>query len=199
MSYQPENRPPSQLIREAIANKEHTFKVEDLIKAFGSQSFGLVFIVVALPLTIPLPPGVGFIPAGLLCVWALQRALGGTFLWLPKAIGRRELSEKFIMKIETKALPLCERLEKKFINNNQPGRLSEAEIRAASMVIAFFSILIMLPTPFLNSLFALVIILMGLTVLNSNRRLLWINMSIGLLALFLLGYVGSEVLVEIAD
>lgn len=199
MSYQPDNSPPSQLIREAIANKEQAFKVEDLIKAFGSQSFGLVFIVVALPLTIPLPPGVGFIPAGLLCVWALQRALGGTFLWLPKAIGRRELSEKFIMKIETKALPLCERLEKKFLNSNQPGRLSEAEIRAASMVIAFFSILIMLPTPFLNSLFALVIILMGLTVLNSNRRLLWINMSIGLLALLLLGYVGSEVLVEIAD
>lgn len=199
MSYQPENKLPSQLIREAIANKEHAIKVEDLIKAFGSQSFGLVFIVVALPLTIPLPPGVGFIPAVLICVWALQRAFGGTFLWLPKAVGRRELSEKFIRKIETKALPLCERLEQRFFNYDSPGRLSEAEIRAASMVIACFSILIMLPTPFLNSLFAVVIILMGLTVLNSNRRLLWINMGIGLLALLLLGYVGSEVWVEIAD
>lgn len=199
MSCQSENRPPSQLIREAIANKEQAFKVEDLINAFGSQSFGLVFIVMALPLTIPLPPGVGFIPAALLCVWALQRALGGTILWLPKAIGKRELSDKFIAKIETKALPLCERLEKRFLNSNQPKMLNEAEIRLASIVIAFFSMLIMLPTPFLNSVFALMIIFMGLTVLNSNRKLLWINMSIGLLALLVLGYVGSEVLFEIGD
>lgn len=199
MSCQSENRPPSQIIREAIANKENAFKVEDLINAFGSQSFGLVFIVVALPLTIPLPPGVGFIPAALLCVWAFQRALGGTLLWLPKAIGQRELSEKFIKKIETKALPLCERLETKFFHSNQPSVLNEIEIRLASMVIAFFSIFIMLPTPFLNSVFALIIILMGLTVLNSNRKLLWINMSIGLLALLIVGYVGSEVLFEIGN
>lgn len=199
MSCQLENKPPSQLIRDAIGDKEHTLRVEDIINALGSQSFGLIFIVMALPLTIPLPPGIGFFPAALLLVWAIQRTLGGTILWLPKAIGKRELSPKFINKIETKALPLCERLEKKFLNSSQPGRLTETEIRLASMVVALQSILIILPTPFLNTIFAIITLLMGLTILNRNRKFLWINMSVGLLAVFAIGstlYVGMEALLE---
>ncbi|NLO22291.1 MAG: exopolysaccharide biosynthesis protein, partial [Syntrophomonadaceae bacterium] len=59
--------------------------------------------------------------------------------------------------------------------------------------------LIMLPTPFLNSIPAVIIIIMGLTILSSNRRLLWINMSFSLLALGFIGstlYVGLDALVE---
>lgn len=197
MNYTSENKPPSQLIRDAIKNKENTPKVKDLIDVFGSQSFGLMFIIMALPLTIPLPPGIGFIPAALLCAWALQRAFGGTFLWVPKAVGKWKLSQKFIINIETKALPLCERLEKKFLNSSQPRTLSEMEIRLASVMVAFFSILIMLPTPFLNSIFAVIIILTGLIILSGNRKLLWINVSFALLALFFIGsalFANMEVL-----
>jgi hypothetical protein len=67
---------PSQLIRKVINTRGADFTVRDLFKTFGSQSFGLIFIAMALPLTIPLPPLIGFIPAGLICTWALQRALG---------------------------------------------------------------------------------------------------------------------------
>jgi len=198
MSHLPNKQLPSQLIRDAISNTDHPLKVEDIISALGSQSFGLIFIVMALPLIIPLPPGVGFLPAALLLIWAIQRALGGTILWLPKAIGKRELSQGFINKIENKALPMCERLEKIFLNS-RPGKLSETEIRLASIVVAFQSIFIMLPTPFLNSLWALITLLMGLTILNQNRAFLWLNMSVGLLAVFAIGstiYAGSEALLE---
>ena len=203
MSYSTESKPPSQLIREVLGNKEKALTVGDIIEAFGSQSFGLVFIVMALPLIIPLPPGVGFIPAGILCVWAIQRAWGGIFLWVPRKIAKRKLSEKFIHNIETKAIPFCERLEEKFFHNGPTRRLSEMELRMASVMVAALSILIMLPTPGLNSIFAALIILLGITILNSNRKLLWINMSFGLLAVFLMGstlYAGSELLFdEIGD
>lgn len=194
------SKPPSQIIRDTIGRKE-CLTVEDLINAFGSQSFGLMFIVMALPLTIPLPPGIGFIPAALLCVWSFQRMLGGTTLWVPKAIRKRKISQALIRKIDTKALPFCERLERYFLNINcsQPNILNEPEIRLASLVVVFMSMLIMLPTPFLNTIPAVITILMGLTILNSNRRLLWINMSFGLLALGFIGstlHVGSEFLRE---
>ncbi len=190
---------PSQIIRDTITNKESNITVEDLIKAFGSHSYGLMFIVMALPLTIPLPPGIGFIPAGLICVWAFQRTIGRSFLWVPTTIGKRQISQDIIKKIEAKALPLCERLERLFSNTSQPSGLKESEIKLASLVVMFMSMLIMLPTPFLNSIPAVIIILMGLTILNSNRRLLWINMSFGILALGFIGstlYVGSELLLE---
>ncbi len=203
MSCLPGSKPPSQVIRDTIAKKECILTVEDLINAFGSQSFGLMFIVMALPLTIPLPPGIGFIPAALLCVWAFQRTLGGTLLWLPKAIGKRKISQALIRKIEAKTLPLCERLERFLPNSSQTSMLNEPEIRLASLAVVFMSMLIMLPTPFLNTIPAVIIILMGLTILNSNRKLLWINMSFGLLVLGFIGStlcVGSEFLFkEISD
>lgn len=199
MSYMPGPKTPSQVIRDTIGKKEYILTVEDLINAFSSQSFGLMFIVMALPLTIPLPPGIGFIPAALLCVWAFQRTLGGSLLWLPKAIGKRKISQALVRKIETKTLPLCEKLERFLPNSNQATMLNELEIRLASVVVVFMSMLIMLPTPFLNTIPAVIIIIMGLTILNSNRKLLWINMSFGLLALGFIGstlYVGSVLLFE---
>lgn len=198
MRYQQETQPPSQLIRDAIRNTDHSLKVEDIIRALGSQSFGLIFVVMALPMLVPLPPGIAFIPAALLLIWSVQRALGGTYVWLPKRIGQKRLSQGFFNKIETKALPLCERLEKRFFNS-RPGRLSETEIRLASIVVALQSFLIMLPTPFLNSLWALITLLMGLTILNHNRTFLWFNMSVALLAVFAIGstiYAGSEALLQ---
>lgn len=194
---------PSQVIRNTISNSKSRLTVEDLIKAFGSQSFNLMLIVMALPLTIPLPPGIGFIPAGLLCVWAFQRMLGRTHLWVPKAVGKLEISQALINKIEIKALPLCEKLEKRFLNNSLSVGLKQIEVSLASLVVVILSILIMIPTPFLNSIPAVLIILMELTILNSNRKLLWINMSLGLLALGFIGstlYIGSEALIqEIGD
>ncbi len=189
---------PSQIIREIIGDKERTLTVKDLIDAFGSQSFGIMFIVMALPLTIPLPPGIGFFPAALLCVWAMQLALGGNRLWVPSRVGKWKISQSILGKIETKALPMYEKIENIFSNSSKPGALRESEIRLASLVVVFMSILIMLPTPFLNIIPAIITILIGLTILNSNRVLLWINMSFGLLALGFIGstlYVGIELLV----
>ncbi len=193
---------PSQLIRNIIGNKQGNFTVEDLFNTFGTQSFGLMFIIMALPLTIPLPPLVGFIPAGLICIWAGQRALGATELWLPRVIARLKVSPNIINNIESKAIPLCEKLEKKFFKNRSGNRLKESEIRLASFTVVFLSILIMLPTPGLNSIPALITIIMGLTILNNNRRLLWINISCSLLAIGFIGstlYVGVEALLEQID
>lgn len=200
MSCQLGSKLPSQIIRNIIGNKEQNLTIRDLINAFGSQSFGLMFIVMALPLTIPLLPGIGLIPAALLFIWSFQRMLGGTFIWVPEVIAKREISQALINKIMTKALPFFEKLEKYVLNcSHQPDGLNEPEIRLASLTVIFMSILIMVPTPFLNTIPAIVIILMGLTILNSNRKLLWINMGFGLLALGFIGstiYVGSELIIE---
>src|SRR5690554_54394 len=186
-------KPPSQIIRAMLGEKEHTPTVEGLINAFGSQSFGLMFIVMALPLTVPLPPGLGFIPAALLCTWAFQRLLGQNSLWIPKIIGKREISRSVIDKIEVKAIPLCERLEKRFFSHSQQDSLKETEIRLASLAVVFMSLLIMLPTPFLNFIPAVITILIGPIIISNNRRLLWVNISFSLLAL---GYIGSTLYVE---
>ncbi len=197
-----ESKPPSRLISDIISQKGGGIRVEDLIEAFGSQGFGLMFIIIALPLTVPLPPGVGFIPSVLLLVWAFQRAMGGTRIWLPKFIGRKVISREIIEKIENKAIPLCRKLEGYIMTGKQTTALKEAEIRLASLAVVLLSLFIMLPS-FLNSLPAIVVILIGLTLLNGNRKLLWINMSVSILAMGLLGstiYVGSEALLrEIRD
>ncbi len=59
------------------------------------------------------------------------------------------------------------------------------------------SLLISLPTPFLNTIPAIITILIGLSLLSGNRRLLWINITLGLLTTVLLGsmlYMGIDLL-----
>ena len=135
---------------------------------------------------------------GFICT-GLQRALEINQLWLHRTIAQKKVSQNIIDSIENKALPLCEKLEKRFLKSKQLNRLKESEIRLASIAVVFLSMLIMLPTPFLNSIPAVIIIIMGLTILSNNRRLLWINMSFSLLALVFIGstlYVGLEALIE---
>lgn len=100
MRYQQETQPPSQLIRDAIRNTDHSLKVEDIIRALGSQSFGLIFVVMALPMLVPLPPGIAFIPAALLLIWSVQRALGGTYVWLPKELARKGFLRDSLIKLK---------------------------------------------------------------------------------------------------
>ena len=190
---------PSQLIRSIILKNQGNYTVRDLFYTLGSQSFGLMFIVMGLFLTIPLPPGIGFIPASLLCIWSFQRALGGTQLWLPKIIAQKKVSPAITEKIETRALPLFEKVENWFFKFRYMKRLKETEIRLASLAVILLSLLIMLPTPFLNSIPAVIIVLMGLTIMSSNRRLLWVNMSFSILVIGFIGstlYLGSEVILK---
>ncbi len=190
-------RSPSEIIGSIIGDTERQLTVNSLVSALGSQGFGFMFVVVALPVVVPLPPGVGLIPALLLLVWSLQRFFGQTSLWLPQWLGHRSLTPSLRAKIVQRGLPICQRLEGLCRCTNELPFLREQEIRFACLTVAVMSLLIGLPTPFLNTIPAVITILIGLSLLSGNRRLLWVNISLGLLTTFLLGstlYVGIDML-----
>lgn len=190
-------RSPSEIIRRIVVDGESQLTLHSLLSSLGSQGFGFMFVVVALPVVVPLPPGVGLIPALLLLVWSLQRFFGQTSLWLPQWLGRRRVSPRLRTKIEQRGLPMCQRLERLCRSGRQRPFLREQEIRFASLTVAVMSLLISLPTPFLNTIPAIITILIGLSLLSGNRRLLWVNITLGLLTTVLLGsmlYMGIDLL-----
>jgi hypothetical protein len=194
---------PSQVIREKMNTADTNLTINSLVNAFGNQGFGFMFVVMGLPVTIPLPPGVGVIPAAFLFIWSLQKTLGRKNLWIPKWLGEKAISPKVINNILSKALPLCERLENITHINKRNNFLSEQEICLGSLIVVIMSLLIALPTPFLNTIPAIITILIGLALISSNRGLLWVNMGLGVLATLFIGftiYLGIEALLdEIVD
>lgn len=194
------NRKPSQVIRDAIHRDDITgVSVETLLHAFGRQSFGFIFVLMGLPMIVPLPPGVGFLPALLITIWALQGVFGQGKLWLPKFIGKRMISPAFLRKVEHRALPVCEKLERRYCFDSQTPVIRLLETRIATLMVAAMGLLIMLPTPFMNLIPAAIILSMGLAILGQNRKLLWLNISLGVIAAGFIGstvYVGLELLLD---
>ncbi|MDD2630475.1 MAG: exopolysaccharide biosynthesis protein [Limnochordia bacterium] len=162
----------------ACALEQDSVSIESLIAATGQQSYGLLFILVGLFIMIPLPPGGGILPGSLIFFWGIQRLVGHGAPWLPKWLLDRRLSRKNADLLLKKALPLMRKLES-FSIAKGTGRPTEMEIRIASWIAGMMGLFIVLPTPFLNRFPALAAILIGLSLVNGNRRLLWIGMVFG--------------------
>ena len=122
---------PSQLIRKVINTRGADFTVRDLFKTFGSQSFGLIFIAMALPLTIPLPPLLDLFQR-VLFVLRLCKSIRITQLWLPGPLPKRRYHRILLIVLKTKPCP-CAKNWKKVFKSKQLNRLKESEIRLASI------------------------------------------------------------------
>ncbi len=146
-------------------------------------------MIFALPVLVPLPPGLGAIPGVFIMFWALQRLMGRATPWIPLQLAAKPLSQSLINIVTTRGLPALERLEKIFGKPRSGTQPSECEQKISCLVAIGMGFLILLPTPFLNTLPAIVVMLIGFSLINQNRRLLWASNLLGIV-LFALIYSG---------
>ncbi|MBS3947394.1 MAG: exopolysaccharide biosynthesis protein [Dethiobacter sp.] len=140
-----------------------------LLDKMDRQGVGFLMALLSLPLLVPLPPGVGA-PAGiLLLVWSSQRLFGARVPWCPAFLRRRRFSPQVLEKLADRGLPIIRKLEKYGSGN---GVLtSEPAVKTACLVVMLMATLIILPTPFLNPLFATVVLLLGISLSSLNVKL----------------------------
>ncbi len=138
-----------------------------LLDMMGKQGAGFLLALLALPLLVPLPPGVGSPFAVLLFVWSSQRLFGVRTPWCPRFLRRKRLSPEVFEKLARRGIPLIQKLER---YGGKGTQMSETAEKAACIVAMAMSVLIILPTPFLNPLFAFVILLLGVSMASANIR-----------------------------
>lgn len=159
----------SQRITDLVARHEHGVTLGQLLDKMERQGVGFLLVLFSLPLLVPLPPGVGS-PAGvLLLFWSAQRLIGVCVPWCPAFLRRRRLSRQVMEKLVDKGIPLIQKLER--FGGENSMQASETAVKAACMVVMVMAALIILPTPFLNPLFAVVILLLGISLTIYSTKL----------------------------
>jgi len=155
-----------------------------LLDMMGKQGTGFLLALMALPLLVPLPPGMASPFAVLLFVWSLQRVFGVRMPWCPEFLRRRRLSSKFLEKLTRRGIPLIQKLERQY--SGKETQMSETAEKAACIIVMIMSMFIILPTPFLNPLFAFVILLLGVSMAGANIRFFITGIIVGTAIVLLL-------------
>lgn len=160
----------SQRITEIVcSHAEHGVSLGELLEKIDRQGIGFLLALLSLPLLVPLPPGVGSPMGVLLFVWSFQRLFGIRVPWCPAFLRRRHLPPQLMRSLAAKGVPLIQKLER--FGGGRDVQVGELAVRVACLIVMLMSSLIVLPTPFLNPLFAGVILLIGISLAVFNTKL----------------------------
>lgn len=100
------------LIRIVERCPEGPVSVGDLIDGLGDRAFGIILLILAIPVAIPGPPGLPFIFGTPMLVFAAQLWLGHDRPWLPGFVRRREFPRVSLLSLLRRVRPALAMLEK---------------------------------------------------------------------------------------
>jgi len=152
----------------------------DLKNSLRERGFGLLMLIFAMPISLPLPlpPGFASLPAIPLLLFSIQMIMGLSSPWLPKWVDNKSIKRTTLATVIEKAAPFLKKIEKRL-----KPRLSFASSRTGERLIgafAFvFSICIMIPLPLTHMVPAIGISIMSLGLLNKDGITIIIGMLIG--------------------
>lgn len=172
-------------ISKKLSNKK-SISFQSIINELGDHAFGLIMILFALPNLLPLSVVPGFSTLfGLPIIFvALHLIIGKHTLWLPSFLGHKKIDSQKLESMIQATLPYLRKLEKVL----QPRFLfmtSKFLDRIHGLVLLCLSILLTLPIPFSNFIFATGIILFGLGIAEEDGLII-IIVYLGLFSLLVL-------------
>lgn len=120
--------------------------IDDLLAALSDRAFGVILLLLALPISIPTIPGMSVVCGAPILLLSGQMILGHQRPWLPSKLGQRSFARADLQKLLDKAMPYVRKFE----------RLARPRIlwltdgvfeRLAGLVIFLLALIIVLPTP----------------------------------------------------
>lgn len=153
---------------------------QNILEVLGERAFGIVLLFFALPSALPFStvPGVSFVFSVPIALFACQMIFARKTLWLPKIIAKRTIHQKTISKVIHTTLPYLTKIEY-FLKPRwvfMTYRLMEI---INGITIFCLAIFLMLPIPLSNFIFALLLIIFSLGLIEKDGVLL------------IVGYIGA--------
>lgn len=169
-----------EIIRSNAMKKNICF--EDLIKLLGTRAFGIALLFFSLPSALPFSviPGVAFIFSVPIFFFAVQMILGRDTLWLPKGIAKKTISSHSIANIIQKTVPYLKKAEY-FLKPRWRFMTSRFMEIINGLVIFFLAILLILPIPFSNFIFAILLITFSLGLIEKDGVVILLGYAISVL------------------
>ena len=162
----PEVEPLSAILAETIADQIVT--LGELVDRLARRGFGLLMIVLALPTMIPiLPPGSSAVIGLLYVILAIQMLIGLDQPWLPLRARRYRLSSRAVIALRHRGVPVLRRIER--YSRPRPIFVDDRiAARAVALAVLVLGIVLFFPLPFLNTVPALAVLLLGIGLLNRD-------------------------------
>lgn len=167
----------------------------DLVNQFGDQGLGIVAILFALPSALPISaiPGFSFIFGLPIVFVALHLIAGKHFLWLPKKLSSNTIDRTKLVNIVKKCLPYLLYVER-FLKPRLPVFSSPVMERIHGVVLLVLSLLLLLPIPLSNFIFASIIICFGFGIAEKDGLILAIAYMASLIYLVFLILISHEII-----
>lgn len=161
-----------------------------LVKQLGEQGLGMLAILFALPSALPISviPGFSFIFGLPIVFIALHLMIGRHSLWLPKSLSSRAVDRAKLIQLIKKTLPgllFVERL----LKPRWPFFSRPAMEKVHGLILLIMSLLLLLPIPFSNFIFASLIICFGLGIAVQDGVFLAMAYVVSFIYLFFLNRV----------
>lgn len=138
--------------------------VADMLEAMKGRAFGMAALLFAIPVCLPMPPGVPTAAGIALLIVAIQMVLGNKKLWLPKWLRQKSIARDRLKGAIKAIMPRLTTLEKAA----KPRLLfltSPIGQRVFGLVMLVLAVMLILPIPIFGNMplgFAAAILALGL-------------------------------------
>jgi hypothetical protein len=172
----------SDALLELVNHKELKGKLtfQHILQGLGHRAFGIALLFFALPSALPFSavPGISFIFSLPIALFACQMMFGRKTLWLPKVIAERPIHKKTISKVIHGAVPYLTKIEY-FLKPRWAFMTSRFMEIINGLIIFCLALFLMLPIPLSNFIFAILLIIFSLGLVEKDGLFL------------VIGYIGA--------
>lgn len=180
------------------ANDDGMVVLGEVLDKAGDRGYGFLLILLAIPAFIPiLPPGTSGVLGALMSVVALQMLFGLRQPWFPKRWRARVLSPKVVRAIQTRGVALLRKIERVSHPRGRRFTRNGVILRLSALIVIALALVLSSPMPFMNTLPALGVLLIGVGLANHDIYFLSAGWLIGL-SVALIVVLGIEVLLRLA-
>lgn len=180
------------------ANDDGVVVLGEVLDKAGDRGYGFLLILLAIPAFIPiLPPGTSGVLGALMSVVALQMLFGLKQPWFPKRWRARVLSPKVVQAIQTRGVALLRKIERVSHPRGRRFTRNGVILRLSALVVIALALVLSSPMPFMNTLPALGVLLIGVGLANHDIYFLSAGWLIGL-GVALIVVLGIEALLRLA-
>ncbi|MDR7417800.1 MAG: exopolysaccharide biosynthesis protein [Armatimonadota bacterium] len=190
---------PLSAVLEAALNEAdwRPMRIGDLIDRTADRGYGLLLIFLGLPMLIPfLPPGSSTLVGPIYAAFAVQMLRGSHRPWMPHRFREAILAPATIRALRRRGLPVVRAFERL----SRPRALWVGEtvmLRTVGIMVLLMGLVLLSPLPFLNTLPAVSVMLIGMGLLNRDGLFVLAGMTVGAVTLGLIGLSAQAVLVLI--
>jgi hypothetical protein len=154
-------------------------RFSELIGSFGERAFGVLLLIVLLPVFIPVPFGVGAIAGPLISIVALPMMLGAQRPWMPRWLRERGMQRETLRRFVARRGKALRRIER-VCKPRWDFMLGRGARLFSGLLLVVLGLALALPIPFTNYPFGLIILFYVMALIEHDGLLMAIGWVLGL-------------------